>query len=230
MTRNDWGTGGGDEWRYDYPSGGGYPSNPGQEPGYGQGRQGYPQQSYNQQQGGYPGGGQAHGRSPVVPIVAGVVAVALIAAVSVLAFVWMNNNGGNETSASPTSTTYVTGSNDAAGQNGNNGADTRDVHSSTVVPTTRPAPERPSTPAGASPCSDSGAHLFGRAATGSSVTTCGFANAVRDAYAGSGAGGGPRTVSAFSPTTGQSYSMYCAPAGTNVVQCTGGNNAVVYVY
>jgi hypothetical protein len=53
-------------------------------------------------------------------------------------------------------------------------------------------------------------------------TTCSFAENVRSAYNGSGAG----TVQVYSPVTRQTYSMTCS-AGTPVV-CTGGNNASVY--
>lgn len=56
-------------------------------------------------------------------------------------------------------------------------------------------------------------------------TTCGFAQNVADAYyaeIGSGSG----TVIAYSPTTGQTYSMYCTAGSPH--ECTGGNDAAVY--
>ena len=56
-------------------------------------------------------------------------------------------------------------------------------------------------------------------------TSCGFAENVEDEYyedIGSGSG----TVIAYSPATGQTYSMYCT-AGTPHT-CTGGNDAAVY--
>lgn len=37
----------------------------------------------------------------------------------------------------------------------------------------------------------------------------------------------PRTVTATSPTTGQSYEMYCEDNGVGIIVCTGGNNAEV---
>lgn len=58
-----------------------------------------------------------------------------------------------------------------------------------------------------------------------SVTTCGFAANVQQAYfeeIGSGSG----TVYAYSPTTGQTYSMYCSSGSPH--ECTGGNDAAVY--
>jgi hypothetical protein len=56
-------------------------------------------------------------------------------------------------------------------------------------------------------------------------TTCGFAENVEQAYfeeIGSGAG----TIYAYSPSTGQSYSMYCTAGSPH--SCTGGNDAAVY--
>ena len=38
-----------------------------------------------------------------------------------------------------------------------------------------------------------------------------------------------RPVTARSPVTGLDYVMSCVPAG-ELVTCTGGNNAVVYIY
>jgi hypothetical protein len=56
-------------------------------------------------------------------------------------------------------------------------------------------------------------------------TTCGFAQNVEQAYyaeIGSGSG----TIIAYSPTTGQTYSMYCTAGSPH--ECTGGNDAAVY--
>lgn len=56
-------------------------------------------------------------------------------------------------------------------------------------------------------------------------TTCGFAENVEGAYyeeVGSGSG----VVFAYSPTTGQTYSMYCTAGSPH--ECTGGNDAAVY--
>lgn len=56
-------------------------------------------------------------------------------------------------------------------------------------------------------------------------TTCGFAaNVEADYYSEIGSGSG--TVYSYSPTTGQSYSMYCTAGSPHV--CTGGNDASVY--
>jgi pantoate kinase len=56
-------------------------------------------------------------------------------------------------------------------------------------------------------------------------TSCSFAENVEDAYyaeVGSGAG----VVYAYSPTTGQTYSMYCTAGSPH--ECTGGNDAAAY--
>jgi hypothetical protein len=58
--------------------------------------------------------------------------------------------------------------------------------------------------------------------TANSVTSCPFAESVKDAYYSSG---GSSSVSAYSPTTGQAYAMSCS--GSGPVTCRGGNNAQV---
>jgi hypothetical protein len=71
----------------------------------------------------------------------------------------------------------------------------------------------------------SGSGNCGGSLSANEVTTCGFAEAVEDAYyaeIGSGAG----TVVAYSPTTEQSYSMYCTAGSPH--ECTGGNGAAVF--
>ena len=57
-----------------------------------------------------------------------------------------------------------------------------------------------------------------------SVTSCSFARSVRDAYDTSG---GASSIDAFSPVTGQTYTMRCS--GAIPVVCTGGNSAAVYI-
>jgi hypothetical protein len=55
-------------------------------------------------------------------------------------------------------------------------------------------------------------------------TSCPFAENVRRAYFQ--APGSTVSVRAYSPATGQTYTMYCAPSGSGVT-CAGGNNASV---
>lgn len=57
------------------------------------------------------------------------------------------------------------------------------------------------------------------------ATSCGFAvNVATDYYSEIGSGSG--TVQSYSPTTGQTYAMFCTAGEPHV--CTGGNNASVY--
>jgi hypothetical protein len=58
------------------------------------------------------------------------------------------------------------------------------------------------------------------------TTSCGFALNVATGLANTG--GPPSPVDAFSPTTGQSYSMRCAEPSP-VVVCVGGTDATVYL-
>ncbi len=72
--------------------------------------------------------------------------------------------------------------------------------------------------------------LYRASSVGSSVTSCGFAEQVRLAYAASGRPGQlPRTISATSPETGQRIEMMCAAQGP-IVTCNGGDDALVYLY
>lgn len=65
---------------------------------------------------------------------------------------------------------------------------------------------------------------------GTSVTSCPFAGAVRDAvvdhYRSTNSLSG--TVRAYSPVTGKNYTMSCTDEG-DYVTCRGGNNAVVHI-
>ncbi len=73
----------------------------------------------------------------------------------------------------------------------------------------------------------------GGARTGSSSTSCAFADRVYDRIWAGNLGAPHRTVRAYSPVTGQTYTMSCTLGtftGTDAsYRCTGGNNAVVYV-
>lgn len=108
---------------------------------------------------------------------------------------------------------------------------------STTAPptsTTKAAPTSVTLPAGATPCTNGqpAAGSFAQSATGSSVTSCGFAEAVRQAYsesASTNVSRSSRSVVATSPVTGRTYTMNCIADGP-LVTCSGGENAVVYVY
>jgi hypothetical protein len=59
-----------------------------------------------------------------------------------------------------------------------------------------------------------------------SVTSCPFAENVESAWNSSG-DSGSGTVTAYSPVTDQTYTMYCTLSDTGYEVCTGGNNAYV---
>jgi hypothetical protein len=69
---------------------------------------------------------------------------------------------------------------------------------------------------------------FPTSAVGSSVTSCAFAEQVRLQYLNQPRRNGPVVVYAYSPVTGRGYWMSCS--GSGVVTCTGGDNAVIYLY
>jgi hypothetical protein len=84
-------------------------------------------------------------------------------------------------------------------------------------------------PADATPCpinfSDS---EFGASAVGTKVTSCAFAEAVRYRYVNNSVRNGRVALDVVSPVTHRAYTMSCT--GGRLVQCVGGDSAVVYIY
>ncbi|WP_244961318.1 serine/threonine-protein kinase [Nocardia otitidiscaviarum] len=161
-------------------------------------------------------------RSIVVPVAVGVLAVALTAVAGVLGWQAIDD-GGTESPNVPAAQDNPTRPRTAPPTPGR----------TTTAPTTTTTPTTVQLPAGATPCPSVFGSLGGytSSATGTSVTSCPFAEEVRRAYADA-AGDTPgttATVVAVSPVTGRSYPMSCTAAG-KLVTCTGGENAVVYVY
>ncbi|MFI5779265.1 protein kinase [Nocardia sp. NPDC051570] len=169
-----------------------------------------------------------HKRSIAVPMVLGVGGVALAAIAGAVGWHVMNK---------PDNTGTVV----ATGQATSSIAQPR---TTATAATTPPAPTTTAggtvtLPVGASACpATSATGRFAKSATGSDVTTCGFAEAVRKAYAKAlepqtateaAGSNGPASVVAVSPATGRSYTMNCTATG-QLVTCSGGENAVVYVY
>lgn len=89
------------------------------------------------------------------------------------------------------------------------------------APAPKPVPADPVVPSYATQCTSG-------LAIGSSKTSCAFAQSVLQAYWNQPQRSGTVNVYAYSPVTGKSYLMTCR--GTRVVTCTGGDNAVVYLY
>jgi hypothetical protein len=88
--------------------------------------------------------------------------------------------------------------------------------SGSSAPRTSPAPSAPSAPSGGNDCGG-GLHAGPN-------TTCAFALNVRRAWLE--APGTTNTLRVYSPVTGQTYTMSCAPAGGGIT-CSGANNASV---
>lgn len=82
---------------------------------------------------------------------------------------------------------------------------------------------------------DSAVHTncWNGALTGSTNTSCAFAKRVSDAVWDGNVGATYRTVRAYSPVTGKSYTMNCtlgSLSGSDATyRCTGGDNAIVFV-
>ncbi|KZE99949.1 hypothetical protein A2J04_10805 [Rhodococcus sp. EPR-279] len=96
---------------------------------------------------------------------------------------------------------------------------------------TSPQPGPATLPAGAQTCPATVASSSGLrgSAVGSTVTSCPFAEEVRLAYTRAGSDRNSRTVVASSPVTGKRYDMNCV-SSAQLVTCTGGENAVVYLF
>lgn len=181
---------------------------------------------------GYPGAAPAYGPAPgprgggssnVVVVLLTVLVVAVLAAVAAL--VWFVLRGGDSPdSAQAPGTSVATVTASAPATASGNAAPP------VVVPAPAPATGA-GLPAGSTPCGSvyGGTGGYNTSATGTSVTSCPFAEEVRLAYAQSGPRGGSRVITAVSPTTGNVYDMNCV-ANVSVVTCAGGNDAVVYLY
>ncbi|MGW0246938.1 protein kinase domain-containing protein [Nocardia goodfellowii] len=161
-------------------------------------------------------------RSIVLPMLVGVLSVVVVAVAGAVG--WQMFGGGNSQPAadapagsSVVSTTQAVSPGTSAPQ------------SSSAAPTTTGTAVK--LPDSAKPCSTgSSTGNYGKSATGSEVTSCQFAEAVRKAYAESAsATRTPSSVVATSPVTGRTYTMNCVAQG-QLVTCSGGENAVVYVY
>ncbi len=103
-----------------------------------------------------------------------------------------------------------------------------ETRTQTVLP---PTPARGPTvvPADATPCPTNFVDTeFGKSAVGSNITSCQFAEAVRYQYVNQSFRGQTVALNVYSPVTGQTYLMSCV--GSHVVTCTGGTDAVVYLY
>ncbi|MGZ4561822.1 MAG: hypothetical protein ACXVXJ_12795 [Mycobacteriaceae bacterium] len=170
-----------------------------------------------------PGGGYPPPPPPAprpkgwVWAVIGVLATALIAVIVFFLVVYQYGDNSNN-QADTTSTATATPTTTEAGRTTTGGGRT----------TTDPGTQTNAPGAGRCPTVYGPSGDYSHSATGTNVTTCEFAEEVRVEYGRVQPGGGPAVISVFSPVTGRTYTMSCS--GANPVICTGGNNAVVYVY
>lgn len=170
-----------------------------------------------------PGGGYPPPPPPAprpngwVWAVIGVLATALIAVIVFFLVVYQYGDNSNN-QADTTSTATATQTTTEAGRTTTGGGRT----------TTDPGTQTNAPGAGRCPTVYGPSGDYSHSATGTNVTTCEFAEEVRVEYGRVQPGGGPAVISVFSPVTGRTYTMSCS--GVNPVICTGGNNAVVYVY
>lgn len=174
-------------------------------------------------------------RPAVVVLIVGIV-VFLLAGAAIVGYSVLGRGGsGGDFDVTPVNPSTVTVSTTPS-------TPTQDVESSpptsstststTTSRTTAPRPTVAGAPQGSTPCPVlfPPYDLYRASSVGSSVTTCGFAERVRKAYADSGRPGQlPRPVVATSPETGERIRMMCA-AEARIVTCTGGDDAVVYIY
>ncbi len=166
-------------------------------------------------------GGKPKKRSVAVPLVLGFLGAAVAIGVGVVG--WQVFGKSPTTSSSATQQTAAV----APATAPQAAPVTQPTDTTTAAATSTP-------PAGSTACSSSSSGQnteYTRSASGSSQTTCGFAEAVRKAYAKAADSSTepPTSVVAVSPTTGRRYTMTCEATG-RLITCTGGDNAVVYVY
>ena len=161
---------------------------------------------------------QKQGTSPVLIVALTVVVMLLIGLIALVTFLLVPRLNGSDSVAAPvTSTVQVTAT---------ESADQSPVRPAESAPPVRPA--QGGRPSGAYECLNTGAGQYSSASVGSNQTSCEFAGSVWSEYQLVAGNGQSATINAYSPVTGAVYTMSCS--GGAVVTCTGGNNAVVYIY
>lgn len=133
---------------------------------------------------------------------------------------------GQDEQPAASQTTVTTTSSETSSPSSTTPESSTPTSSSTTSSSSSSSPTRAGElPAGASSCA--GPKEGTAVGRGTEVTTCQFAVAVRDAYVAGGPEGDTR-LEVRSPVTKKDYTMSCT--GQVVTRCTGGNNAVVYLY
>lgn len=160
----------------------------------------------------------------------GVVAGLVVTVVALVAFIVVKNPGWLPGNTPPTTASTAVAS---APQSSTARPEPSVVTVTAAPASTAPtAPEQPATTAPAQPTQPQaaawppeGSSLCDQWLAVNNVTSCSFAGNVASAYYTYGEG----QLSVYSPVTGQWYTMSCYGITGNIVKCTGGSNAVVYV-
>jgi hypothetical protein len=175
-----------------------------------------------------PPPGRSRGQRNRAPLAIGIGAGLVVALIAVAAVVLL---GRSSTSAEAARTPGASPSSLAASSQSASQAPASTAPSASTTTTTVTESAPPAYPVVAitgTPCGSSGSSPYSRAAAGNDHTSCPFAQAVRGAYVASGADGSNVTVQAYSRVTKKWYVMTCV--GSQPVQCTGGNDALVWLY
>jgi hypothetical protein len=159
------------------------------------------------------------GRSSPTVLIA-VLVVVLIATAAIVFGVYHRTDAGSRPQDSSTVSTTGDQSDPPA---------TPPAPSPTATPTPTPSSDGyPSLKLSGRFCGRSGDGPHASAAAGNGITTCPFAVNVGREYEREGVVDGPVTLRVYSPKLDRTYSMSCA--GDQPVVCTGGTNALVYLY
>lgn len=154
-----------------------------------------------------------------LPLILGIAVGVILVMIAVIIFLIMNPRNAAPNAAAPASPSQsaVPSSSQAPTKAP---TPTKSPAPTTATPSSTLPPAVPWPPDGTAECADS------KSVAVNSVTTCNFAMNVLDAYYSSDQAS---EISAYSPQTQTSYTMTCAVRAANLVVCTGGTNAEVYI-
>ncbi len=165
------------------------------------------------------------------PLVLLVVAVALLA-MGMLAYLAVVRPSAERGASAPTTVIVRSAPAPPTGQAGASRAPAANTNNAPSLPppppTTTASPSYPPLALPGRLCATTGAGPYANAAAGNDMTSCPFTINVQAAYGTAGGSGTPLTITAYSPVTKKDYILTCV--GDQPVTCTGGNNAVVYLY
>jgi hypothetical protein len=178
-------------------------------------------------------------RSTPTALIAGLVALVLVVVGGLVYFFVVRPRQAEQSTAPVTvvvtrrPTTAGAGSTNAATTPGGATTQPSAPASTTSAPPSPALPTYPPLQLTGQLCATTGAGPWANAASGNAQTSCPFAIAVQAAYvtvlgSATTAPATPVAITAHSTVTNKDYMMSCV--GDQPVTCTGGNNAVVYLY